>query len=1183
MDTTEAEFQISSLTWNIESIQSSIFFLNDVLSKHLPDLVFLSEPQCFQSDILTVMDYVKGEYKFHLNSEDINDLDLPFTSSRAKGGTLLMWRKHLDPYVTIHPTSSASFVPLVLSMPHHPVSAHFAIYLPTHGQDDRFVHDLAELRLCIDELSSKYSDLLIFIRGDGNVNVKNKKRVTFLKQFMSDLNLSSAMINHRTYHHFVGDGLYDSNIDMILYPASLRNKETVTEIYCQKLFPEMNSHHDILLSSCSLPFCHDVSKNDINLITAPRVEMPLRKIIWSANGVEKYQDYVAPKLKPLRDRWLKSNSYYSIAVLIKMTNFILDQAASNTNISHDLRESVNVRSKKIPASIISAKRRLRRLQSKPQNLTQESKLRQAKHAYRAEIRKAKIQSCYQRDKKIFEILRTDPSAAFKYINSYKKTQTCKIESLNVNGKIYETDRVADGFFDAMSSLKSADIQEFHDDPQLALHLSNYDIIRSLCSQAKQVPLADIDTTTKILKRLKKDVRDIHNITALHFLNAGNEGLVHFNAVINAILTSVNNASIDELNLVLGIILYKGHNKDKTSSRSYRTISTCSVIAKAIDIYLRDLYHQLWDVQQAPTQYQGSGSNHELAALLVTEVIQHSIFTAKKPVYMLLLDAESAFDRCLRQILCAELFKAGVNDQALLLIDNRLANRSTVYKWETSLCGPSSDVTGFEQGGVNSSDWYKLYNNEQLIVSQNSKLGVNIVSSIVSAVGQADDVALFSNTISNLYLLLAITLQYCRKNRVKLVPNKTKLLAFHGPNNAYEKDIAELVNPIQIDGIPVPFSVEAEHVGILRHTDGNKPNIMKRIMAHKKSLHALLSTGISRGHRGNPGASLRVHAIYNTPVLLSGLPALVLSKEEVRLIDNHFLVTLQNLQRLHEKTPRAVTLFLAGSLPGEALLHLRQLSLFSMITRLIGDPLNDHAHYVLTCSTRSSKSWFLQVRDICLKYALPHPLQLLQYPLSKNQFRLLAKKHVIKFWEDQLHHEIRSLSSLCFFNPQNCSLQKTSTMWLSAGSNSFENSKALIVARMLSGRFRSEYLARHWTPTNRQGYCLENTCTGIIGDLKHILITCPSMAHTRYRLINFWIEKTVTCGILGPIFLRLVYSEADEITQFILDPLSNDIIRGICQNGHETIIQKVFYLTRTFAYYMIRAKRKLKRDNVLETP
>ena len=59
--------------------------------------------------------------------------------------------------------------------------------------------------------------------------------------------------------------------------------------------------------------------------------------------------------------------------------------------------------------------------------------------------------------------------------------------------------------------------------------------------------------------------------------------------MNCVISDVNNATIEELNTALGLILYKGHKKDKNSDRSYRTISTCPFIAKAIDLYLRDLY------------------------------------------------------------------------------------------------------------------------------------------------------------------------------------------------------------------------------------------------------------------------------------------------------------------------------------------------------------------------------------------------------------------------------------------------------------------------------------------------------------------------------------------------------------------------------------------------------------------
>ena len=37
------------------------------------------------------------------------------------------------------------------------------------------------------------------------------------------------------------------------------------------------------------------------------------------------------------------------------------------------------------------------------------------------------------------------------------------------------------------------------------------------------------------------------------------------------------------------------------------------------------------------------------------------------------------------------------------MDNRLASRSTVYEWDKELLGPAPDMTGFEQGSINSSD------------------------------------------------------------------------------------------------------------------------------------------------------------------------------------------------------------------------------------------------------------------------------------------------------------------------------------------------------------------------------------------------------------------------------------------------------------------------------------------------
>ena len=101
------------------------------------------------------------------------------------------------------------------------------------------------------------------------------------------------------------------------------------------------------------------------------------------------------------------------------------------------------------------------------------------------------------------------------------------------------------------------------------------------------------------------------------------------------------------------------------------------------------------------------------------------------------------------------------------------------------------------------------------------------------------------------------------------------------------------------------------------------------------------------------------------------------KSEIGIIDQHYKEILEKIMRLHPRTPRCLVYFLAGSLPGTALLHQKMLGIFGMICRLKDDILHRHAIHVLTVSKPSCKSWFVEIRNLCLQYGLPHPLLLLQ--------------------------------------------------------------------------------------------------------------------------------------------------------------------------------------------------------------
>ena len=183
--------------------------------------------------------------------------------------------------------------------------------------------------------------------------------------------------------------------------------------------------------------------------------------------------------------------------------------------------------------------------------------------------------------------------------------------------------------------------------------------------------------------------------------------------------------------------------------------------------------------------------------------------------------------------------------------------------------------------MSSSDYYKIYDNENLTLTQESGLGVRLNDSLtISAVGQADDTAVVSNDLQKLKLLLQLVLDYCAKFNVTLSTSKTKLVQILPLRN--HKFVP--YKPISIEGTTINFATEAEHVGVIRSAEGNMPNTLDRLTSFKKALGAISSCGLARGSRANPVASLRVLSLYGTPVLMKGLGSLFLSRKDISLVD-----------------------------------------------------------------------------------------------------------------------------------------------------------------------------------------------------------------------------------------------------------------------------------------------------------
>ena len=193
------------------------------------------------------MKYISSDYCFSLNSSDLYDPDLGLRLPRCHGGTMAMWKRSLDPYVKICSVKCSSFLPIILEIPGCPTTIHIALYMPTSGKDAEFVEALSLLKLFIEEMYDKFNNPIIFLRGDSNANVKNKSRYLLLKHFQEELDLLRINLGHKTYHHFMGNGESDSEIDVIMFSKTSLATEKLVNIFCKYEFPQIDSSHDIIV------------------------------------------------------------------------------------------------------------------------------------------------------------------------------------------------------------------------------------------------------------------------------------------------------------------------------------------------------------------------------------------------------------------------------------------------------------------------------------------------------------------------------------------------------------------------------------------------------------------------------------------------------------------------------------------------------------------------------------------------------------------------------------------------------------------------------------------------------------------------------------------------------------------------------------------------------------------------
>ena len=364
--------------------------------------------------------------------------------------------------------------------------------------------------------------------------------------------------------------------------------------------------------------------------------------------------------------------------------------------------------------------------------------------------------------------------------------------------------------------------------------------------------------------------------------------------------------------------------------------------------------------------------------------------------------------------------------------------------------------------------------------------------------------------------------------------------------------------------------------MIRSSDGNMPNVLQRIAAYQAAVHGVVKAGLADRHNGSPAACLKAEAMYATPVLLSGIASLTLTEGEVGLLQASHTSTLRMLQKLPSKSPRAAVHILAGVPPLLARIHQRQLSLLYMIARLGPKSiLYKHGMYCLTHSV--SHSWFCLLRLTCSTYYLPDPVLILCTPPSKFVFKKKVKCAISSFWHNKLRQEASSLTSLLHlkfdFIPL---LDRPHFLWTSAGHTKNEVKAARVQATMLSGRYQTDKLRRHWTG-NSEGLCslpgCVDTTTNAVGDLCHLLLgPCNALSDLHMFFLK---QLQVRLSSVPPFCVSaidLLRKCDNNSVHFVLDPGTTEIVRGFPNPEGKKFLLPILYQWSRNIIWAVHARR-----------
>ena len=181
------------------------------------------------------------------------------------------------------------------------------------------------------------------------------------------------------------------------------------------------------------------------------------------------------------------------------------------------------------------------------------------------------------------------------------------------------------------------------------------------------------------------------------------------------------------------------------------------------------------LNQNPLQKGFTENSSPLLCELLVEEFERENKDLKRPTYIAMLDAKSAFDVVVHANLIRRLHQYEFSDQSILLI-NSLYETVSHIKWKNLMSEQNFKIEqGVRQGRVLSADLYKLYINPLLNFLDDSGLGGKIGNINVCAPTCTDDVALLAYNPLDIQTMVDIAVDFSKREGYQLQPAESVIL------------------------------------------------------------------------------------------------------------------------------------------------------------------------------------------------------------------------------------------------------------------------------------------------------------------------------------------------------------------------------------------------------------------------